>query len=84
MNDKSIACLNCGAKRKFKKILEQSVFKKGDHVKIIDLEYSDTIYKIKKLKKSEDGTRLYLLKSESSPISLLYYESEDSHLEKAN
>ena len=43
-----------------------------------------TLDKIKKLKKSEDGTKLYLLKSESSPISLLYYESEDSHLEKVN
>ena len=84
MNEKNIACLDCGVKRKFKKTLEQSAIKKGDHVKIIELEYSNTVYKIKKLKKSEDGTRLYLLKSESSPISLLYYESEDSHLEKVN
>jgi transcription antitermination factor NusG len=84
MNEKNIACLDCGVKRKFKKTLEQYSIKKGDHVKIIELEYSNTIYKIKKLKKSEDGTKLYLLKSESSPISLLYYESEDSHLEKVN
>ena len=42
----------------------------------------DVSYTIIKLKKSIDGTPLYLLKSESSPIMLLYYESKGSHLEK--
>ena len=82
MNEKKIECLDCGVKRIFKDPLVLSTFKKGDLVKIIDIEYSDTIYKIKKMKKSDDGTTLYLLKSDDSSISLLYYESEDSHLEK--
>ena len=82
LTEKSIKCLDCGKKKTFKKTLALSAFKKGDHVKIIDVENSNTIYKIKKMKKSEEGTPLYLLKSDSSDISLLYYESPDSHLEK--
>jgi hypothetical protein len=58
-------------------------FKTGNIVKIIDAgKSSDTSYTIIKLKKSVDGTPLYLLKSSSSPIMLLYYESKSSHLEK--
>jgi len=34
------------------------------------------------MKQSEEGTPLYLLKADSSNISLLLYESADSHLEK--
>jgi hypothetical protein len=82
LTEKSIKCLDCGKKKSFKKILAFSAFKKGDHVKIIDVENTDTIYKVKKMKKSEEGTPLYLLKSDSRNISLLYYESSDSHLEK--
>jgi len=82
LTEKSIKCLDCGKKKSFKKILALSAFKKGDHVKIIDVENSNTIYKIKKMKQSEEGTPLYLLKSDSSNISLLFYESADSHLEK--
>ena len=82
MTEKSIKCLDCGKKKSFKKTLVLSAFKKGDNVRIIDVENSNTIYKIKKLKKSEEGTPLYLLKSDTSDISLLYYESADSYLEK--
>ena len=84
LNEKKIECLDCGVKRIFKNPLVLSPFKKGDMVKIIDIEYSNTVYKIKKMKKSDDGTTLYLLKSDDSSISLLYYESEDSHLKKVN
>ena len=60
-----------------------SAFKPGDKVRIIDSKKkSSPIYNVKKIKKSQDGTTLYLLKSESSVITLLYYESEDSHLEE--
>jgi hypothetical protein len=82
MTEKNIKCLECGKRKSFKKTLSLSTFKKGDHVRIIDVENLETVYKIKKMKKSEDGTQLYLLKSDSSDISLLYYESSDSHLEK--
>lgn len=58
-------------------------FKTGTIVKIVEVrKSSDTSYTIIKLKKSIDGTPLYLLKSDSSPIMLLYYESKSSHLEK--
>ena len=58
-------------------------FKTGNIVKIVEAgKSSDISYTIIKLKKSIDGTPLYLLKSSSSPIMLLYYESKSSHLEK--
>lgn len=58
-------------------------FKTGTIVKIVEMgKSSDTSYIIIKLKKSIDGTPLYLLKSDSSLIMLLYYESKSSHLEK--
>lgn len=58
-------------------------FKTGNIVKIVEVgKSSDTSYTIMKLKKAIDGTPLYLLKSSSSPIMLLYYESKSSHLEK--
>lgn len=58
-------------------------YKPGDKVQIIDSEKnSNLIYSIKKIKKSKDGTTLFLLKSDSSSITLLYYESEVSHIVK--
>ena len=57
-------------------------FNQGDSVKIIDSKNkSEVVYNIKKIKKAQDGTTLYLLKSDISPITLLYYESDESHLE---
>jgi len=79
----SITCRDCGIVRSFNKNAHEINFKKGDFVRIIDSEKnSDIIYKIKKMKKSHDGTKLYLLRSTSRKISLLYYESSYSHLEK--
>ena len=83
INYKSITCRDCGTVRHFDDTPHKPGFKKGDLVRIIDSEKkSDIIYKIKKTKKSHDGTKMYLLKSKSSKISLLYYESTDSYLEK--
>ena len=66
-------------------VIHEIGFKKGDLVRIIDSEKnSDIIYKIKKMKKSHDGTKLYLLKSTSSKILLLYYEDPFSYLEKVD
>jgi len=76
-------CFDCGGiVRSFNKNANEINFKKGDLIRIIDSEqYSDSIYKIKKMIKSHDGTKLYLLRSTSRKISLLYYESSYSHLE---
>jgi len=58
-------------------------FRTGEVVKIVESGKSiDISYTIIKLKKSIDGAPLYLLRSDSSPIMLLYYESKSSHLEK--
>jgi len=85
INYKSITCRDCGIVRNFDDTPHEPGFKKGDLVRIIDSKKnSDIIYKIKKMKKSHDGTKMYLLKSESSKISLLYYESTYSHLEKVD
>ena len=59
--------------------------KSGDNVRIKGSEKnSDIIYKIRKIKKSQDGTTLYLLKSKLSAITLLFYETKNVHLEKAD
>lgn len=79
-------CNNCGIKRHFKKPSHKTVFfKSGDLVKIVEPgKPSDIVYKIRKMKKSQDGDTLYLLKSDVSDITLLYHESLNSHLERAN
>ena len=60
-------------------------FKAGQKVKIVDPEkVTNSIYTVRKIKKSYDGTLLYLLESESNPVKLLYYESDKSHLEKVD
>ena len=59
-------------------------FEIGDKVRIVENEKNENIvFEISKIKKSADGSLLYLLKRESSPITLLYYESDESYLEKA-
>ncbi len=60
-------------------------FKAGEVVRIVDSEKNTTlVYTIKKLKKSHDGTILYLLETASSPIKILFYQSKKSHLEIVN
>ena len=82
ISKKGIACTDCGAMKKFNNKATPR-FKKGDIVRIFeDGKDSELIYEIKKLKKASDGAQLYLLKSEKSKITLLYHESEESHLEK--
>lgn len=60
----------------------ETAFNVGGKVRINDSEKTQTIYQISKIKKSDDGITLYLLKTKDSPISLLYYESKESNLEK--
>lgn len=61
------------------------LFRTGDTVRIVEAGKSNkTIYVVKKLKRSTDGIPLYLLKSDSDPVMLLYYQSKTSHLERAN
>ena len=84
INSKSIKCRDCGIVRYFGKTPHESWFYEGRSSKYMDSKKnSDIIYKIKKMK-NHDGTKLYPLKSESSKILLLYYESNDSYLEKVD
>jgi hypothetical protein len=61
-----------------------SVFNSGERVRIIVSEqYSSKIYRIKNMKKIRNGGTLYLLKSlEENPILRLYYENNESLLER--
>jgi len=61
-----------------------SVFNSGERVRIIVPEqYSSKIYRIKNMKKIRNGGTLYLLKSlEENPILRLYYENNESLLER--
>ena len=79
-------CNNCGIKKHFKKHSHKTVyFKPGDLVRILEPgKSSDIVYKIRKIKKSQDGDTIYLLKSDQSDITLLYHENLNSHLERAN
>ncbi len=60
-----------------------SVFKRGEKVKIVESENrSQKTYIIKKIFKSDDGIILYLLKSEKDQVMRLYYENQESSLER--
>ena len=77
---KYIVCKECKAIRHFK--IKPSRFHSGDFVRIVENgENSETIYRIKKIKKSKEGTIVYILKSESSDKEILYYEGKDAHFQ---
>ena len=86
IKSKNLWCKNCGIKRKLKKTSQKLTnFLEGEIVRIIEYDKSsEQVYKIRKVKKIEDGSLQYLLKSDESEITLLYHESINSHLEKEN
>ncbi len=60
-----------------------SIFERGQRVRIIESgKISQKTYIIKKIFESDDGQILYLLKSERDPGLRLYYETEESGLER--
>ena len=83
---KNLRCKNCGIKRKFKKTSQKLTnFSKGEIVRIIEYDKpSELVFKIRKVRKTEDGSIQYLIKSDEGEITLLYHESINSHLEKAD
>ena len=82
---KNLRCNNCGIKRKFKISQKPNSFSEGQEVRIIEYgKPSDLVYKIRKIKRAEDKSLQYLLKSDESDITLLYHESINSHLEKCD
>ncbi len=83
---KNLRCKNCGIKRKFKKTSQKLTnFSKGEIVRIVEYDKpSELVFKIRKVRKTEDGSMQYLIKSDEGEITLLYHESINSHLEKDN
>lgn len=63
---------------------KMSVFNRGERVRIIDPEKnSNTVYRIRDMKKIRMGGTLYLLRSlEENPVLRLYYENKESLLER--
>jgi len=61
-----------------------SVFNRGERVRIIDPEKnSNTVYRIRDMKKIRMGGTLYLLRSlEENTVLRLYYENKESLLER--
>jgi len=61
-----------------------SAFKRGERVRVIETgKNSDRTYVIKKIFESDDRIIIYLLKSDISRALRLFYESDESHLERA-
>lgn len=78
---KYVVCKECKAVRHFK--VKPSRFHTGDLVRIVDDgKDSEIIYRIKKIKKSNEGAILYVLKPESNGNDVLYYEGKDAHLQR--
>jgi hypothetical protein len=62
---------------------QMATFTRGEIVRIIDnRKQSYTTFTIKDIKKSKDGTVLYLLKSQEDSALRLYYESKETLLER--
>ena len=61
-----------------------SIFNRGERVRIVDPQKNSTqIYRIKDMKKVRKGGTLYLLKSlEEKSVLRLYYEYQESLLER--
>lgn len=78
---KYIICKECRAIRHYK--VKRSMFHLGDVVRIVEQKMdSNIVYKIIKIKKSKEGTVLYVLKSELDNKEVRYYEGNNSYLEK--
>ena len=78
---KYVVCRECKVIRHFK--VKSSRFHPGDLVRIVeDGKDSEIIYRIKKIKRSNEGTVLYVLKSEANRKEVLYYEGKDAHLQR--
>ena len=78
---KYVVCRECKVIRHFK--IKPSRFHPGDLVRIEEDEKdSEIIYRVKKIKKSNEGVVLYVLKPESNGKEVFYYEGKDVHLQR--
>ncbi len=78
---KYVVCRECKVIIHFK--IKQSRFHPGDLVRIEeDGKDSEIVYRVKKIKKSNEGVVLYVLKPESNGKEVLYYEGNDAHLQR--
>jgi DNA-directed RNA polymerase subunit RPC12/RpoP len=79
---KEIRCVSCGSSKRIYDDTLNYKFKVDDKVRIEDSEKSKIIYIVKNISKSYDGDMQYLLKSNASPIKILFHEEKDSYLKK--
>jgi len=78
---KYVVCRECRVTRHHK--IKPSRFHPGDLVRIVEKSVDpEAIYKIKKIKKSKEGTILYVLKPETNDKEVLYYEGKDADLQR--
>ena len=78
---KYIACKECKTIRHFK--VKPSIFHEGEFVRILEEGIDpEIVYRIKKIKKTNQGTVLYVLQTESSRKEVLHYEGKDTKLQR--
>ena len=78
---KYVVCRECEVIRHFK--IKPFRFHPGDLVRIEeDGKDSEIIYRVKKIKKSNEGMVLYVLKPESNGKEVLHYEGKDAYLQR--
>ncbi len=78
---KYVVCRECRVARNHK--IKPSRFHPGDLVRMVEKGMDpEVIYKIKKIKKSKEGTILYVLKPETNDKEVRYYEGKDADLQR--
>ncbi len=76
-----VVCRECKVTKRFQ--IKPSSFHPGDLIRIVENgKDSEIIYRIKKIKKSNEEMFLYVLKRESNDKEILYYQGKDAHLQR--
>ncbi len=81
VDGKYVVCRECKVIKHFK--IKLSSFHPGDLIRIVENgKDSEIIYRIRKIKESNEGIVLYVLKRESNDKEILYYQGKDAHLQR--
>lgn len=81
VDGKYVVCRECKVIKHFK--IKLSSFHPGDLIRIVENgKDSEIIYRIRKIKESNEGIVLYVLKRESNDKEILYYQGNDAHLQR--
>ncbi len=81
VHGKYVVCRECKVIKHFQ--IKPSSFHPGDLIRIVENGKDfEIIYRIKKIKESNEGIFLYVLKRESNDKEILYYQGKDAHLQR--